>query len=80
MKDVNKARLQIIKEIKAIHGFFDTMERGVKTREPQKVWRAYHFLQTLVYHMDKGDLTPDSIELFQAIREDYYRDLEDGAS
>ena len=69
MKDVNKARLQIIKELRNIRSFFDTMEKNVKTREPHRVWKAYHFLQTLVYHMDKGDLTPESIELFQLLRE-----------
>jgi len=78
MKDVNRARLQIIKELKDIHRFFDTMERNVKTREPHKVWKAYHFLQTLVYHMDKGDLTPESIELHQALRESYDEDIENG--
>jgi len=43
------------------------MEKSIKTRNPEAIQKAYTFLKTLVYHMDKGDLTPFSIELFHAI-------------
>lgn len=59
----------ILKEIKNINLFFKRMEEGVKSGSPMKIKKAYHFLQTLVYHMDKGDLTPESVELFQLLRE-----------
>lgn len=68
---MNNLQIQrsILKEIKNINVFFKRMEEGVKTGSPMKIKKAYHFLQTLVYHMDKGDLTPESVELFQALRE-----------
>ena len=63
MKDIQKMRLSLLKQFKDIRRFFDAMEAGVKSRDPIKVQRAYIFVKSLVYHMDKGDLTPLSIEL-----------------
>lgn len=76
-KDLNGIRLSLIKELKNIRLFFDNMERGVKSREPKKVKRAYYFLKTLVYHMDEGDLTPLSIELHEALQESYLESLQE---
>ena len=82
-KDVNGIRLSIVKELKNIRLFFDNMEKGVKSRDPKKIKRAYFFLKTLVYHMDEGDLTPLSIELHEAIWESYVesqKEIENGDS
>ena len=63
MKDINKMRLGVLRELKNVHKFFDNMERSVKTRNPEAIQRAYMFLVHLVHHMDKGCLTPESIAL-----------------
>ena len=72
MKDINKMRLGVVRELKNVHKFFDNMERSVKTRNPEAVQKAYMFLTHLVHHMDKGCLTPESIaldvELAQALQ------------
>jgi hypothetical protein len=47
------------------------MERGIKSRDPAKIYPAYMFLRTLTYHMNEGDLTPLSIELCQELLNDY---------
>ena len=67
MNDINQMRLGVLREIKNIRKFFDMMEKGVKSRDPIKVQRAYFFIMTMVRHMDEGDLTPLSIELFEAL-------------
>lgn len=77
MKDIAKMRLSVIREINNMRKFFDYMERSVKSREYQKVYTAYTFLTNLTYHMDKGDLTPNSIELKKAVLEKYYREEND---
>lgn len=73
MKDINKMRLGVIRELKNVRIFFDRMEKSVKSRNPEAVQRAYMFLIHLVYHMDKGCLTPESIaldvELARALQE-----------
>jgi FtsP/CotA-like multicopper oxidase with cupredoxin domain len=63
MKDIAKMRLGVLREIKNIRIFFDNMERSIKTRNPEAVQKAYMFLVHLVYHMDKGCLTPMNIAL-----------------
>jgi len=62
-------RLGVLRELKNVRKFFDMMEAGVKTRNPVKVQRAYTFLKVLVYQMDKGELTPLSIELYEALEQ-----------
>jgi hypothetical protein len=66
MDNLTKMRLGVLREIKNIHKFFDMMEKGVKSRDPVRIQRAYFFIQKLVYHMDEGDLTPTMIELYEA--------------
>ena len=67
MKDINKMRLGVLRSIKELRTFIDSIESGVKSRQPDKIYPAYIFLKTLCYHMDKGDLTPFSIELYQEL-------------
>lgn len=43
------------------------MEAGVKSRNPEKIYRAFCFISNMVYHMNEGDLTPVSIELKKTI-------------
>lgn len=76
MKDIAKMRLSVIREIKNIRKFLDMMEKSVKTRDYQKVYTAYTFLTSLVYHMNEGDLTPDSIELKKHAVQEYFRKKE----
>ncbi len=61
MKDINKMRLGVLRELKNVRKFFDNMERSVKNRNPEAIQKAYMFLIHLVYHMDKGCLTPNNI-------------------
>jgi hypothetical protein len=74
MKDINKMRLGVLRELKNVHKFLDNMERSVKTRNPEVVQRAYMFLVHLVREMNEGCLTPNNIaldvELAQLLRED----------
>ena len=63
MKDINKMRLGVLRELKNVRKFFDNMERSVKSRNPDAVQKAYMFLVHLVYLMDNGSLTPNSIAL-----------------
>lgn len=74
MKDINKMRLGVLREIKNVHKFLDNMERSVKARNPEATQRAYMFLVHLVREMNEGCLTPESIaldvELAQLLRED----------
>jgi hypothetical protein len=63
MKDIAKMRLGVLRELKNVHKFLDSMERSVKSRNPDAVQKAYMFLTHLVYHMDRGCLTPESIAL-----------------
>jgi hypothetical protein len=60
-------RLGLLREFKNLRKFFDSMEAGVKSRDPAKIYPAYAFMQTLVRHMNEGDLTPISIELHQEL-------------
>ena len=73
MSDLTKMRLGVLRELKHVHRFIDNMERSVKSRNPVAIQRAYMFLQALTYHMDDGDLTPDTIaynlELTQALQD-----------
>jgi len=70
MKEVAKMRLGLLREIKKVIGFFEDMERGVKSRDPARIYPAYCFISTLAYHMREGDLTQLSIELKQAVLHD----------
>lgn len=53
----------ILRELKNLHKFIDKMERSVRTGRDAHVYPAYVFLKTLCYHMNEGDLSPDSINL-----------------
>ena len=74
MKDINKMRLGVLRELKNVHKLLDNMERSVKTRNHEAIQRSYMFLVHLVREMDEGCLTPDNIaldvELAQLLRED----------
>jgi len=61
MKDLNKMRLGVMRELRNVRRFLDNIEGSVKSRNPMAIQRAYMFLVALVYHMDQGSLTPDSI-------------------
>lgn len=63
MKDINKMRLGVLRELKNVRVFFDRMEQTVKSRNPDAVQKAYMFLVHLVHHMNDGCLTPESIAL-----------------
>ncbi len=63
MKELSRMRQSVLRELKNIHKFFDRMEQTVKSRNPEAIQKAYMFLVHLVYHMDKGCLTPESIAL-----------------
>ena len=70
MKDINKMRLGVLRELKNVHKFLDNMERSVKSRDPQAVQRAYMFLVHLVREMNEGCLTPSSIALDVALAQE----------
>jgi hypothetical protein len=70
MKEVAKMRLGLLQEIKKVIGFFEDMEKGVKSRDPARIYPAYIYISTLAYHMREGDLTPLSIELKQGLLHD----------
>lgn len=63
MKDINKMRLGVLRELKNMHKFLDNMERSVKSRNPEAIQKAYMFLVHIVREMDDGCLTPESIAL-----------------
>ena len=63
MKDINKMRLSVLRELKNVHRFLDNMERSVKNRNIQATQKAYIFLIHLVREMGEGCLTPTSIAL-----------------
>ena len=61
MKDLLKMRMGVLRQLKNVHKFFNAMERNVKSGNPLSIQRAYMFLMAFVYHLDEGQLTPDSI-------------------
>ena len=63
MKDINKMRLGVLRELKNVHKFLDNMERSVKSRNPEAIQKAYMFLVHLVREMNEGCLTPDNVAL-----------------
>lgn len=63
MKDINKMRLGVLRELKNVRKFLDNMESSVKSRNPEAVQRAYMFLVNMVREMNEGCLTPDSVAL-----------------
>ncbi len=63
MKDINKMRLGVLRELKNVRIFFDRMESSVKSRNPESIQRAYMFLVHLVREMNEGCLTPDNVAL-----------------
>jgi len=67
VSELLKMRQGVLREIKNIRHFFDQMEKGVKTRDPVKVSRAYIFIKSMVHHMNDGDLAPLAIELHHAL-------------
>jgi len=78
MKDINKMRLGVLRELKGIIRFFEDMEKGVKSRDPSRIYPAYIFISTLAYHMNEGDLSPLDIELKQALlHDDHMRSIVD---
>lgn len=76
MKDISALRLSVLREIKNVRRFFDLMESGVKSRNPEKIQAAYFFLKNLVFHMNEGDLTPDSVALTKLLWLDYVKDCD----
>lgn len=63
MNDISIMRAGILREIKDIRRFFDSLERSVKSRNSDVIQRAYIFLRTLVALMDDGELSPDKVRL-----------------
>ncbi len=63
MKDINKMRLGVLRELKNVRSFFDQIEKGVKSRNPEATQRAYMFLIHLVREMNEGSLTPENVAL-----------------
>lgn len=63
MKDINKMRLGVLRELKNVRIFFDRMESSVKSRNPEAIQKAYMFLVHLVREMNDGCLTPDNVAL-----------------
>lgn len=76
MKDINKIRLGVLRELKNLRRFLDNMERSVKSRNPEAIQKAYMFLVHLVREMDNGILTPDSIALDVAISQEFHEDCD----
>lgn len=56
-------RLGVLRELKNLRKFIDSMERSVKNRNPEAIQKAYIFLCHMVREMDKGILTPESIAM-----------------
>jgi len=63
MKDLARMRLGVLREIKNVNRFLESMEKSVKSRNPEAIQRAYMFLVHLVRLMDDGCLTPNNIAL-----------------
>jgi hypothetical protein len=75
MKDIAKIRLTVLRELKSLRKFLDTLERHVKDRDELHIQNTYLFLVHLCYHMNEGCLSPASIaldlELNTALKEKY---------
>jgi len=69
VRELNRMRLGVLKEIKSVRRFLDMMEKNVRSREPSHTLRAYTFLTILVEHMNEGDLTPFNVDFIQTMRE-----------
>ncbi len=80
MKDLNKMRLGVLREIKTLRQFIDNMERSVKSRNPVAIQRCYMFLVHLVYEMDSGSLTPMSVALDVELSKAFNQDDENEVS
>lgn len=65
-------RLGLLKEIKSMIRFFESMHEGVKSRDESKIYPAYIFMSILARHMNTGELTSTSIELYQQLMHDDY--------
>lgn len=63
MGDLTRMRLGVLRQIKNVHKFLDMMEKSVRNHNTEAIQRAYIFLSHMVYMMDKGCLTPNSIAL-----------------
>lgn len=63
MNNVNRMRIGVLKELKKIRYFFDDLEKGLKSRDPSRIYPAYVFISMLAYHMREGELSPLNIEL-----------------
>ncbi len=63
MNNLNRMRLGCMKELKKIRYFFDDLEKGLKSRDPTRIYPAFVFISMLAYHMREGELSPLSIEL-----------------
>lgn len=74
MKEIARMRLGVLREIKNIRRFLDVMERGVKTGLPERVYPSYCFIKALAYHMNEGDLTPESIALHQELLHEFNKE------
>jgi len=73
MKEIAKMRIGLIKEVRKLIKFFEEMEKGIKSRDPGKIYPAYVYISTLAHHMSEGDLTPLSIQLKQALLHDEHK-------
>jgi len=70
MKDINKMRLGVLREIKNLHKVLEMMERKVKSRNPESIQKSYIFLCHMKTLLDEGMLSSESISLdFELARE-----------
>lgn len=63
MKDIHKMRLAVLRELKNARKFFDSIERSVKSQNPDNIQRAYIFLIHLSNQLEHGLLSPRNIAL-----------------
>ncbi len=70
MKDLARMRLGVLREIKNLRKFLDSMERSVKSRNEDAIQKAYVFLVYMVQEMNYGLLAPDNIALDVAIAQE----------
>jgi len=74
MKDINRMRLGVLKELKNMRRFIDSMERSVKKRDPEAIQKAYVFLIHMVQEMNDGLLAPNNIALDVVIAQELGND------
>lgn len=62
MSDLFKMRSGVLRELKNVHRLLRNMERNVRSNNPIAIQKAYMFLVALTYHLDEGQLAPESIQ------------------